>query len=279
MSRFLSRPTSEDVITDPFNNWRSPIAWPVRREASLAGRGRGLRAAGWAPMSYLPSGEISDSHDGRLWPRRRPMTGRPLVVLTFSDFDPERPADADHHRPEVAGVPGPGVPRSELSGCSGIGLTAAQVRAFDLPSTPLKETERRADKWRDAFGIEQTEIDALLALRPDAPQAHPRRLRRPSTTVARRPGRGPTRLASRRPGGARRPDRSRSTWTLHRRGSQRSARPDPGRDREALAAQIRIDPPALFCPNRCPCRSRTSGRDGGLPSLDFDLRLCRPDRG
>jgi hypothetical protein len=35
------------------------------------------------------------------------------------------------------------------------------VRAEGLPSTPLKETERRASRWKDAFGIEQTEIDAL----------------------------------------------------------------------------------------------------------------------
>ena len=31
-----------------------------------------------------------------------------------------------------------------------------------LPSSPLKETEKRGDKWRAAWGIEQTEIDSLL---------------------------------------------------------------------------------------------------------------------
>ena len=30
-----------------------------------------------------------------------------------------------------------------------------------LPSTPLKASERRADRWRAAYGVEQTEIDAL----------------------------------------------------------------------------------------------------------------------
>jgi hypothetical protein len=45
-------------------------------------------------------------------------------------------------------------------------LTLDQVRAFDLPSTPLKPTEKRADKWRERMGHEQTEIDALAALRP-----------------------------------------------------------------------------------------------------------------
>jgi hypothetical protein len=42
-----------------------------------------------------------------------------------------------------------------------------QVREFDLPSTPLKPEEKRADKWRAAWGVEQTEIDALATLRPE----------------------------------------------------------------------------------------------------------------
>ena len=35
-----------------------------------------------------------------------------------------------------------------------------------LPSTPLKETEKRADRWIDAFSVGQTEIDALATMRP-----------------------------------------------------------------------------------------------------------------
>jgi len=31
----------------------------------------------------------------------------------------------------------------------------------------MKATERRADKWRAAHGVDQTEIDALATLRPD----------------------------------------------------------------------------------------------------------------
>jgi hypothetical protein len=48
-----------------------------------------------------------------------------------------------------------------------IALTVEQVKDMDLPSTPLKETERRADGWRARYGVEQTEIDALATLRPD----------------------------------------------------------------------------------------------------------------
>jgi hypothetical protein len=48
-----------------------------------------------------------------------------------------------------------------------IALTPRQVREYGLPSTPLKDEEKRADKWRQAMGTEQTEIDALATLRPD----------------------------------------------------------------------------------------------------------------
>jgi hypothetical protein len=48
-----------------------------------------------------------------------------------------------------------------------VGLVPDQVREYALPSTPLKDTELRADKWTAAMGVEQTEIDALAALQPD----------------------------------------------------------------------------------------------------------------
>jgi hypothetical protein len=48
-----------------------------------------------------------------------------------------------------------------------IALTVEQVGELGLPSTPLKEGEKRANRWRQAFGVEQTEIDALATLRPN----------------------------------------------------------------------------------------------------------------
>jgi hypothetical protein len=57
-----------------------------------------------------------------------------------------------------------------------VALTREQVREFGLPSTPLKEKERRAAAWRAKWGHDQTEIDALAALRPDLlEQIAPRR--------------------------------------------------------------------------------------------------------
>jgi len=48
-----------------------------------------------------------------------------------------------------------------------VALTSDQVREHGLPSTPIKETEKRADRWTRLMGVEQTEIDALASLQPD----------------------------------------------------------------------------------------------------------------
>jgi len=48
-----------------------------------------------------------------------------------------------------------------------VALTPAQVQAYGLPETPLKETEKRANRWFDAYGVMQTEVDALATLQPD----------------------------------------------------------------------------------------------------------------
>ena len=114
---------------------------------------------------YLPTGEISDTQiyqmasDGA-------HDGRPMVVFYFADCDPSGwqmsisvsrkmqalialefgDLDVEVHR---------------------VALTPEQVREYGLPSTPLKDTEKRADKWAAAMGVQQTEIDALASLQPD----------------------------------------------------------------------------------------------------------------
>lgn len=45
-------------------------------------------------------------------------------------------------------------------------LTAEQCREYDLPRTPIKETEKRKDKFEDRHGIGATELDAMEALHP-----------------------------------------------------------------------------------------------------------------
>jgi hypothetical protein len=113
---------------------------------------------------YLPTGECSDTLIHQM-ARVGAEDGRPMVVFYFSDADPsgwQMPvsvarklqafrvlefADLDFEVHRVA-------------------LTPEQVRAYGLPSTPLKATEKRADDWQQAMGVAQTEIDALASLQP-----------------------------------------------------------------------------------------------------------------
>jgi hypothetical protein len=45
-------------------------------------------------------------------------------------------------------------------------LTAEQCREYDLPRTPIKDTEKRKDKFEDRHGLGATELDAMEALHP-----------------------------------------------------------------------------------------------------------------
>ncbi len=114
---------------------------------------------------FLGSDESSESHVSEI-AARAAADGRPLVVLYFSDFDPSGhqmavsvarkiQAHVDMRYPQL---------RAQLHH---VALTLDQVTEYNLPSTPLKETEKRAERWREAMEREQTEIDALAALRPD----------------------------------------------------------------------------------------------------------------
>lgn len=113
---------------------------------------------------YLPTGEMSDTLVYRI-ARTAAVDDRPLVVLYFSDCDP-----AGWQMPISVGRKLQAF-RELLGGFDfelhRVALTPDQVREYGLPSTPLKDTEKRADGWRQATGVEQTEIDALASLRPD----------------------------------------------------------------------------------------------------------------
>ncbi len=122
-------------------------------------------AHGYGADLYLPTGEMSDTLIYTI-ARTGAEDGRPLRIFYFADADPagwQMPisvarklqafraalfTDLDFEIHQVALVP-------------------MQVRAYGLPSTPLKEPERRADSWRAAMGVEQTEIDALASLQPE----------------------------------------------------------------------------------------------------------------
>lgn len=150
-----------------------PIGFEPRQAFALSifGEKSSLRAV-LAPLCrqlgadlYLPSGEMSDTLIYTM-AQRGAEDGRPMVLLTLSDADPsgwQMPVSLARKLQALRDLAFPTLDFRVVP----VALTAAQAADLDLPSTPLKEGERRADKWREAFGREQTEIDALEALRPD----------------------------------------------------------------------------------------------------------------
>lgn len=112
----------------------------------------------------LPTGEMSDTMIAGI-AARASTDNRPSVALYFSDFDP-----SGHQMPisvarKLQALRDLRYPELDIQ-VHHVALTLDQVRRLGLPSTPLKETERRADRWRAVMHHEQTEIDALAALRP-----------------------------------------------------------------------------------------------------------------
>jgi hypothetical protein len=114
---------------------------------------------------YVGTGETSDTlayqaaKDGV-------ADGRPLVIFTICDFDPagwQMPVSIGRKLQALRDLCFPGLKFKVVP----LGLTDEHVREFALPSTPLKATEVRGDKWRAEFGLEQTEVDALATLQPD----------------------------------------------------------------------------------------------------------------
>jgi hypothetical protein len=114
----------------------------------------------------LPTGEASDSMIAALAARAQ-EDGRPAAVLYFSDFDPSGHQMAVSVSRKLQGLHSLLYPGLDIR-VQPVALTLDQVRELELPSTPLKETERRADRWRAVMGRQQTEIDALIALDPGA---------------------------------------------------------------------------------------------------------------
>jgi hypothetical protein len=114
---------------------------------------------------YLPAGEISDTLLATM-AKTGAEDGREMVVFVFADCDPagyQMAVSIGHKLRALKESLYPSLKFQLHAPC----LTVEQVKRFDLPSTPLKATELRAAGWRDRYGIEQTEIDALATLRPE----------------------------------------------------------------------------------------------------------------
>lgn len=109
-------------------------------------------------------GELSITKTLRLV-QRIANTGKPTRIFYISDFDPAgtsmpvavaRKIEYFIHKQgldlDVRLFP--------------VVLTEEQVRHYQLPRTPIKETERRRDSFEERFGEGATELDALEALQP-----------------------------------------------------------------------------------------------------------------
>jgi hypothetical protein len=114
---------------------------------------------------FLCTGETS-STQVYLMCKAAAEDGRPLIVFTMADFDP-----AGHRMPVSIGRKIQALKDLFFSDLEyevrPVSLLLEQVADLNLPSTPLKPTERRADRWRTAMDQEQTELDALSTVRPD----------------------------------------------------------------------------------------------------------------
>jgi len=108
---------------------------------------------------YLGPGEMSDT---MLWRVAKDAVDddRPLVLFTVTDCDPsgwqmfisiarKLQALRDLQFPDL---------RWEIVQ---VALTPDQVRELGLPEEPIKKGDKRAAAWEQAFGVKQTEIDAL----------------------------------------------------------------------------------------------------------------------
>jgi hypothetical protein len=114
---------------------------------------------------YLPTGNISDSMVYKI-AKNADDDGRPLIVQYFSDCDPSgwnMPIEVGRKLQAFKVALFPDLEFRQYRA----GLTPDHVREYSLPEAPLKASEKRASDWRRLMGVEQTEIDALIQLRPD----------------------------------------------------------------------------------------------------------------
>jgi hypothetical protein len=114
--------------------------------------------------NFYPGG--GDQVDRRIWEIARDAhaDGRKLILFTVCDCDPggwNMPIAIARKLQAFSVSEFPDLEFEVVRA----GLTPAQVRVLGLPGAPLKLTEKRADRWREAMGVEQTELDAAMALK------------------------------------------------------------------------------------------------------------------
>lgn len=152
------------VGVDEFRG-RQPYKLALYGEKSSLEPVLGALAEKYSADLFLPSGELSETQ-AFVMAKAAAEDGRPLVLFTFSDCDPagwQMPVSIARKLQAFRALAFPDLVFRVVR----VALTPDHVREYGLPSTPLKATEKRADRWTAAMGVEQTEIDALAALRPE----------------------------------------------------------------------------------------------------------------
>jgi hypothetical protein len=96
---------------------------------------------------------------------RASVAGKPVRILYVSDFDP-----SGDNMPVAAARKIEFWIRSKYPDLNvqlrPVALTKEQCIEFNLPRTPIKDTDLRKDKWEERHGEGATELDALEALYP-----------------------------------------------------------------------------------------------------------------
>jgi len=109
-------------------------------------------------------GELSEIRSRHLLERVQ-ETGKPVRIIYISDFDP-----AGRAMPvSVARKLEFYIRKFDLDAdvrLNPLILTEEQCQRYRLPRTPIKDGERRKDKFEEKFGAGATELDALEALHP-----------------------------------------------------------------------------------------------------------------
>ena len=94
---------------------------------------------------------------------RAQASGKPTRIIYLSDFDP-----AGQSMPVAVSRKIEFLARDRNLNIQlrAVGLTAEQVKQFNLPRVPIKESERRRERFEETYGTGAVELDALEALVP-----------------------------------------------------------------------------------------------------------------
>lgn len=161
---WLADPRIPELYVSPFER-RQPYRIVLWGEKSSLDDVLGPLADHYDAELFLTTGEATDTLIYEM-AQRAAQDDRPTVILYFSDFDPsgwQMPISVSRKLQAFRDLC-----FADLNvQVHRVALTMQQVKEFDLPASPLKESDLRAGHWQDRWGHEQTEIDALAVLRPD----------------------------------------------------------------------------------------------------------------